>query len=79
MTRDQGDEQRWQEQRREGYAAARMLGVVLIVTGTALITAGVLALVHATRTEVWALIVLALAGVAAANAVDAARKRTGRR
>jgi len=73
------DPPQWPEERRQGYAAARMLGVVLIVTGTALITAGVLVLVHATRTEAWALLVLAVAGVIAANRVDRARKRAGRR
>ncbi len=69
----------WPRQRRDGYAAARMLAVVLNIGGVAVLVAVLLTLVHATRTEAVALAVLAVAGIIAAARVDAARKRAGRR
>jgi len=69
----------WPRQRRDGYAAARMLGIVLNVGGLAILVAALLTLVHATRTQAAALAVLAVAGIIAAARVDAARKRAGRR
>jgi len=69
----------WARERREGYAAARMLAIVLNIGALTLIVAALLTLVHATRAEAWALIVLAVAGVGAAMHADRARKRAGRR
>ena len=69
----------WPRERREGYAAARMLGIVLNVGGLAILVVVILTLVHATRTQAVALAVLAVAGIIAAARVDHARKRAGRR